>query len=136
MKPETPCTNCNSYWSAGRNCDCTSCCDKLANYELELKRYEIKQEIKLEQEKYLKGSEKAQRRFEQIFETTLDKNREQMIFANAYYYGWKSMKEELKPFKCAECKYKVEVNGKSPVCYKTSYLILNINEVHNNCPYK
>jgi len=135
MKPENPCKPCNSYWSAGRNCDCTSCCDKLANYKLELKRYEIKQEIKLEQEKYLKELERSKKQFEQIFETTLN-SREETIFTNAYYFGWKDMKNELKPFKCAECKYKIEVNGKSPVCYKTSYLILNINEVHNKCPYK
>ena len=42
---KNPCINCTSYWSAGRNCDCSSVCDK----------YEIYKEYKQKLEKYEKN---------------------------------------------------------------------------------
>jgi hypothetical protein len=41
-KLANPCINCKSFWSAGRNCSCQECCEKLKKYKENIKEESVK----------------------------------------------------------------------------------------------
>ena len=79
---KNPCINCTSYWSAGRNCDCSNVCEKYEIYKeceqkLEsFKKYKYFKEIK---EQFKKNIDELHNKFYENFDENIPFDQQRII---------------------------------------------------------
>jgi len=77
---KNPCINCTSYWSAGRNCNCSNVCEKYKEYKQKLESFKkdkyFNKEIK---EQFKKNIDELHNKFYDNFDENIPFDQQRII---------------------------------------------------------